>query len=95
MKTNLEITDEIRQNKAAVAKKIVAEVESAFAKILEENEKEYSDVFNTFYDWGYITAEFLKLKKQRETSRLGLYIYDIVDQVSTEVVDALRANLNW
>jgi vacuolar-type H+-ATPase subunit E/Vma4 len=86
------MTDEIRQNKAAVAKKIVAEFESAFAKILEKNEKEYSDVFDTFYD--YITNELLKLRKQREISQLGFYIYDIVEQVSAEVAADLMENLN-
>lgn len=89
------MTDKIKQNKAAVAKKIVAEFESAFAKILEKNEKEYNDVFDTFYDYDYITDELLKLRKQREISKLGIYIYDIVDRVSSEVVDELRGNLNW
>ena len=89
------MTDEIRQNKAAVAKKIVAEFEAAYAKILEKNEKEYIDVFDTFYDYDYITDELLKLRKQRETSILGFYIYDIVMRVSSEVADELRENLNW
>lgn len=89
------MTDKIRQNKVAVAKKIVAEFESAFAKIIEKNEKEYSDVFDAFYDYDYITDELLKLRKQREISELGFYIYDIVEQVSAEVTAELRENLNW
>lgn len=81
------------EKKVCIAKKIVAEFESSFAKIEKNIAEEYSDVFNPTEDWEYITKALLELKKQREISSLGFYIYDIVETASAEACANLLAEL--
>ena len=81
------------EKKVCIAKKIVAEFESSFAKIEKNIAEEYSDVFNPAEDWEYITKALLELKKQREISSLGFYIYDIVEMASADACANLLAEL--